>query len=388
MQIHGTRQGFIRKNLDGEMSYGSFCPKSLTSILPLDLSTNCQMMLGECSLRLGELRGMARFVPNAEMYITMYVRKEALLSAQIEGTQCTFDDVLDPDNDEATPREVSEVVSYVNALSYAVKRMKELPICMRLLRETHEVLLRNSRGESKSPGELRTSQNWIGPAGCLLREAPYVPPNVEDMKEALSELEHFINSDVEINPIVKAALVHYQFETIHPFLDGNGRLGRLLITLSLINDGVLPDAIFYPSYQLKRRRDEYYRKLTDVRENGTYEAWVEFFCSSLLASANDAISSMDKLVETHQWAERQIRQKMSRGTSNGLALLELIERHPIVDVPLAMKEIGLSRTTTSTLINTFCELGILRLRDEGRQRYRVYLFERYLNILRGGAEPL
>lgn len=388
MQINGTRQGFIRKNLDKEMAYGSFCPAPLTSILPLQLSNECQMMLGECSLKLGELRGMARFVPNADMYITMYVRKEALLSAQIEGTQCTFDDVLDPDNDAITHREVSEVVSYVNALSFAVNRMSELPICMRLLRETHEVLLRNSRGESKSPGELRTSQNWIDPAGCLLREAPYVPPNVEDMKEALAALERFINSDIEINPIVKAALIHYQFETIHPFLDGNGRLGRLLITLSLINDGVLPDAIFYPSYQLKRRRDEYYRKLTDVRENGTYESWVEFFCSSLLASANDAISSMDKLVETHQWAERQIRLNMSRGTSNGLALLELIERHPIVDIPLAMKELGLSRTTTSSLIGTFCDLGILKLRDEGKQRYRVYLFERYLDILRGGAEPL
>lgn len=370
------------------MAYGSFCPAPLTSIFPLNLSDQCRLTLSECMLKLGELRGMARFVPHAEMYITMYVRKEALLSAQIEGTQCTFDDVLDPNNDSATHKDVAEVVSYVNALLYAAERMDKLPLCTRLLRETHAILLRNSRGESKAPGEIRTSQNWIGPAGCLFREAPYVPPNVEDMKAALSDLDQFIHADEGIDPLIKAALVHYQFETIHPFLDGNGRLGRLLITLSLINDNVLSGPIFYPSCQLKRRREEYYRRLTDVRESGAYEQWVEFFCSCMLASAEDAIASMDRLVAVHQWAEGLIRRQFNRNASNGLALLDLIERHPIVDVPLASNELGLSRTTVSKFMGAFCDLGILTLQDESKRRYRVYLFDQYLDTFRGGADPL
>ena len=182
---------------------------------------------------------MLRFVPNASMYLAMYVRKEALLSAQIEGTQCTFDDILDPENVELAQRDVADVVNYIRATEYAVRRMNELPLCMRLLKEVHAELLSGTRGSEKNPGEVRSSQNWIGPAGCGLRNAAYIPPNVDDMHDALGELDKFINSDIAIDPIVKASLVHYQFETVHPFLDGNGRLGRLLITLSLMNDGAL-----------------------------------------------------------------------------------------------------------------------------------------------------
>ena len=388
MHIEGTRQGFIRQNLSGAMAYGSFCPAPLNDILPLNLTDDCLKTLTACSRKLGELAGMARFVPNIELYLTMYVCKEALLSAQIEGTQCTFDDVLDPHNSAAVHQEVSEVISYVSALESAVQHMDELPLCTRLLRITHALLLKNTRGADKSPGEIRTTQNWIGPAGCLLREAPYIPPNVEDMKQALSDLDSFINGAQEVDPIVKAALIHYQFETIHPFLDGNGRLGRLLITLSLIHDHVLPGAILYPSYELKRRRSEYYQHLTDVREHGRYEAWVHFFCSCLLASAEDAIASMDSLVSIHRWSEEAVRRNLGRSAANGLKLLELIERHPILDISLATAETGLSRSTVSSLLKAFCNVGILRLRDEGKQRYRIYQFDRYLDVLRNGADPI
>ena len=388
MQIQGTRQGSLVKNLDGHMAYRSFRPAPLDSILPLELSDETGTCISACNRKLGELVGMSRFIPNADMYLTMYVRKEALLSAQIEGTQCTFDDVLNPQNQDAVHREVSEVVSYINAMSCSVERMKEFPLCTRLLREVHKVLLANTRGDSKSPGEMRVSQNWIGPAGCTLQEAPYIPPNVEDMRDALSDLDKFINYQENLEPIVKAALVHYQFETIHPFLDGNGRLGRLLITLSLINDGVLPNAILYPSYQLKARRSEYYQRLTDVRERGAYEAWVDFFCTCLLESTEDAIESMGRLVEVHANAERRVRERMGRGVSNALRLLELIERHPILDIPFAVEELSLSRSGVTSLVKDFCELGILSIRDDGRQRYRVYTFDAYLDILRGGAEPL
>lgn len=388
MNIETSRQGALVKNLSGALSYQSFRPAPIAEILPLDLSDQTRFTLAACSRRLGEIAGMARFVPNADMYLTMYVRKEALLSAQIEGTQCTFDDILDPANDASVHKDVAEVVSYVNALNYAVSRLEKLPLCTRLLRETHAVLLRGTRGEDKSPGEIRSSQNWIGPAGCTLRDAPYVPPNVEDMRDALSDLDKFINDGTGIDPIVKAALVHYQFETIHPFLDGNGRLGRLLITLSLINDGALQKAVFYPSYQLKKRRFDYYQRLTDVRERGRYEEWVEFFAECLLASANDAVESMDELVKVHSDTEALIRDRLGRSASNGLRLLELAEAHPILDISFVTEQLGLSRGTVSALMKGFCEAGIFNIRDDGRQRYRTYLFDRYLKILRADTAPL
>ncbi len=208
------------------------------------------------------------------------------------------------------------------------------------------------------------------------------------MAQALGDLDLFINNGAGLDPIVKAALIHYQFESIHPFLDGNGRLGRLLITLSLINDGVLPGAVFYPSYQLKVRRGEYYERLTRVREEGDYEGWVAFFGSCMLASAEDAIDSMRRLVDVHRSAEGVIKQSLGKNLSNGLRLLDVAEEHPILDVSLVIERLGVSRSTATNLIKTFCELGILHQRDAERQRYRTYVFEDYLSILRAGGEPL
>ena len=388
MRITGDRQGHLVTNLSGALAYRSFRPASLKSVLPLSLTEEGGLALSTCARKLGEIEGMARFVPQADVFLAMYVRKEALLSAQIEGTQCTFDDVLGPNNQSATHQDVSDVVNYVAALNYAVDRMDSLPLCTRLLRETHARLMSGVRGGDKTPGEVRTSQNWIGPAGCTLNEAPYVPPNVFDMHAALADLDVFMNDADGLDPIVKAALVHYQFETIHPFLDGNGRLGRLLITLSLINDGVLSSVVFYPSYQLKMRRSEYYERLMRVREQGDYEGWVLFFCDCLRASAEDAIDSMTRLVEVHRDADQRVREGLGKSLPNGLRLLDLLEEHPIVDIPFLMERLGLSRSTVSSLVREFCALGILKLRDNGRQRYRVYLFDAYLEILRMGSDPL
>ena len=329
-----------------------------------------------------------RFVPNAPMYLAMYVRKEALLSAQIEGTQCTFDDILNPENTDAIERNVSDVVSYVKAIEYAVDRMKELPLCMRLLREVHSILLSGSRGFDKNPGELRSSQNWIGPTGSALNEAAYIPPNIEDMYDALRDLEVFINEADSVDPIIKASLVHYQFETIHPFLDGNGRLGRLLITLSLVNDKALSDAIFYPSYQLKLRRTEYYDRLMAVREKGEYAKWIDFFCDCLLSSAEDAISSLDRLVNLHSANVSLINKKIGRSAANGQRLLGLLEGNPIVDIAFIAEKLDIARTTASNLVKDFVELGILTQYEIERQRYRTFIYESYLNIFRQGSDPL
>ena len=382
------RQGYTRNNLLGISAYRSFVPAALDAVLPLLADNETARLLSSCSRKVGEVEGMSRFVPNADLYLAMYVRKEALLSSQIEGTQCTLDDVLDPSIATADMREVAEVVNYVAASNYAIERMGELPLCMRLLREVHGVLLAETRGYDKMPGELRTSQNWVGQGNSTVATAPYIPPNCEDMQVCLSELEQFMNKEVALDPIAKAALVHYQFETIHPFLDGNGRLGRLLITLLLIEEGVLSKPVIYPSYQLKLRRTEYYEWLTRVRETGDYEGWVRFFCECLLASATDACTSMEKLVLLHNDAQERIVRNIRRGQPNALALLELLEAHPIVKVSYLAEQLGISRSTANALKDEFCKLGILRQRNDGRQRYRTYLYEDYLAILRDGADPL
>ena len=381
-------QGFLRKNLSGDAEYQSFVPTPLSSVVPIELSDDTVRLLGACSRKLGELEGMLRFVPNAPMYLAMYVRKEALLSAQIEGTQCTFDDILNPDNTELVRRDVADVINYIKATEYAVRRMDELPLCMRLLREVHAILLADVRGAEKNPGELRKSQNWIGPAGSTISNATFIPPNIEDMNVALRELEEFINEVGDVDPIIKASLVHYQFETVHPFLDGNGRLGRLLITLSLMNDHVLSAAVFYPSYQLKLRRGEYYEHLMAVRERGEYAKWAAFFCECMLASAEDAIGSLERLVNLHYDNLQLINSSLGRSAANGQRLLELLEGNPIVDTAFVAERLGSSRSTAGVLIKDFVDLGILAQREKEKQRYRTFLYEDYLKILRQGSEPL
>lgn len=202
------RQGNVRHNLSGVLAYDSFRPANMDSFFPINLSADSMLLVSDCRAILGEVEGMSRFVPNIDMYLSMYVRKEALLSSQIEGAQCTFDDVLDPSNESNASRDLTDVVNYTRAVQQATKLMEELPLCMRLLKSVHATLLGNGRGSDKTPGQFRTTQNWVGPNGCTLNEAPYVPPNTEDMKEALGDLELFINERDDIDPVIKAALVH------------------------------------------------------------------------------------------------------------------------------------------------------------------------------------
>lgn len=389
MQIEENGQGTLRNNLSGKLAYYSFFPTPLQSLRQLNLTEETYRTLSACSRMLGELEGMLYFVPNADMYLTMYVRKEALLSSQIEGTQCTFDDLLSPSQTQLHHKDVADVVNYVRAVDRGVELLKKMPLCTRLLRQVHAVLLDGVRGTEKNPSELRSSQNWIGPSGCTIATASFVPPNIEDLSNTLQDLERFINEpQVEMDPIVRAALVHYQFETAHPFLDGNGRLGRLLITLMLINDGVLHSCLFYPSFQFKKNRSEYYRQLTSVRERGTYEEWIEFFCNSLLESAKDSVGSLKNLVDLHNRSTATITENLGRTAANGQRLLGILEEHPIVDTAFIAAQLDIGRSTASSLVKSFEELGILRPLDESRQRYRQYGYEEYLSILREDAEPI
>lgn len=270
-----NRAGELVNNLSGDAAYKSFKPSALPPKLNID--NDMLKKLVEANRDLIRLDTAAKLIPGSELFISMYVRKEALISSQIEGTQCTLDDVLDPKLDTNANLDVADVVNYVKACSYAIERLEKLPLCKRLFREIHGQLLSGVRGQEKNPGEFRRSQNWIGAANCSLKEARFIPPNVDDMNQAMDELELYMNESDDYDPLIRISLIHYQFETIHPFLDGNGRVGRLLILLYLMQQGLISKPIIYISYFLKKNQIEYYDRISEVRRSGNYEQWISFF---------------------------------------------------------------------------------------------------------------
>ena len=375
-----NRAGKFKTNLTDELKYQSFLPKSLPPSPPIELDDDCVKLLSMANRSIGILEGVSRQVANVELFVSMYVRKEALLSSQIEGTQATLDDILDPNIEENTNQNVADVINYIKASQYASARLKELPICNRLLKEIHEVLIQNVRGGEKSPGEFRHSQNWIGPVGSTLKDAKYVPPNCEDMIEAMSELEKYINSEDELDPLIKIALIHYQFETIHPFLDGNGRIGRLLIAIFLIEKKLLCHETLYLSYFFKRNRIEYYDRLTEVRTKGNFEQWIKFFLLATYESAQDAINTIAELIKLHD-RNNKVVQKTGRATKTVMKVFNYLEVSPIIDIKKTSIALSLSFNAVSNAVNKLVELGILR-QTENVRRSRVFAYEDYLRILR------
>ena len=381
-----NRTGFYRKNLTGEMAYNSFVPSPLPPVPPIALSSEELELLIKANSELTLLEGLAIRIPNINLFVSMYVRKEALLSSQIEGTQATLDDIFDPLLDNNINADVSDVINYIKATEFAVNRLKELPLCNRLVKEIHAVLLENVRGQEKNPGEFRRSQNWIGGQGSTLKTARYIPPNLEDMENAMSDLEKYINADDGTAPLVKAALLHYQFETIHPFLDGNGRVGRLLITLFLLEKKVLTVPALYISYFLKRNRLEYYDRMMEVRKNGDYEQWIKFFLQAFVESAEDAIATIDKLKALHEKNFAILLTGISkRQLENAGKLFTYLEANPIIDITKTAQQLDLAYNTTSRLIGAFVKLGLLR-QTNTKNKNRVYAYEEYLQILRKGTE--
>ena len=381
-----NRAGFYRKNLTGEMAYDSFIPSPLPPVPPIALSSEELELLIKANSELTLLEGLAIRIPNINLFVSMYVRKEALLSSQIEGTQATLDDIFDPLLDNNINADVSDVINYIKATEFAVNRLKELPLCNRLVKEIHAVLLENVRGQEKNPGEFRRSQNCIGGQGSTLKNARYIPPNLEDMENAMSDLEKYINADDGTAPLVKAALLHYQFETIHPFLDGNGRVGRLLITLFLLEKKVLTVPALYISYFLKRNRLEYYDRMMEVRKNGDYEQWIKFFLQAFVESAEDAIATIDKLKALHEKSFAVLLTSIpKRQLENAGKLFAYLEANPIIDITKTAQQLDLAYNTTSRLVSAFVKLGLLR-QSNTKNKNRVYAYEEYLQILRKGTE--
>ncbi|MGB3367694.1 MAG: Fic family protein [Acidaminobacteraceae bacterium] len=375
-----NRAGEYKKNLSGELEYKSFLPMHLLPTPVIYYDKDIIHILTKANRSIGVLEGISTQVPDIDLFVSMYVRKEALLSSQIEGTQATLDDILDPNIEENTNLNVADVINYIKASQYGKKRLNDLPISSRLLKEIHEILMCGVRGNEKNPGEFRISQNWIGPAGSTLKNAKYIPPNIEDMLEAISDLEKFINEEDDIDPLVKIALAHYQFETIHPFLDGNGRIGRLLITLFLMEKKVLSYETLYISYFLKRNRIEYYDRLMEVRTKGNYEQWIKFFLLAVYESSEDAIKTIRKLEELHEQNFKKIEQ-IGRAYKTVKVVLIYIESNPIIDIKKTSEELELSYNAVSNAVNHLVDLSIL-IQTNSDKRNRIFSYEEYLEIMR------
>lgn len=373
-----NRAGELVNNLSGDAAYKSFKPSALPPKLNID--NDMLKKLVEANRDLIRLDTAAKLIPGSELFISMYVRKEALISSQIEGTQCTLDDVLDPKLDTNANLDVADVVNYVKACSYAIERLEKLPLCKRLFREIHGQLLSGVRGQEKNPGEFRRSQNWIGAANCSLKEARFIPPNVDDMNQAMDELELYMNESDDYDPLIRISLIHYQFETIHPFLDGNGRVGRLLILLYLMQQGLLSKPIIYISYFLKKNQIEYYDRISEVRRSGNYEQWISFFLEAVSAAAKDSLDTVEKLNALHEQNVKKL-PKTSRSNDNVRKLFDYIEQFPIIDIKKTSEAFGISYNTVSSAIKKLEQIGILK-QTTNASRNRVFSYEDYLHILR------
>ena len=373
-----SKAGTHITNLSGDAAYRSFRP----SPLPPELVIDDEMLssLTGATKALSALDTMATHIPNMNLFVSMYVRKEALLSSQIEGTQATLEDVLDPLLEKNANQNVSDVINYIKATEFALERMKKLPLCNRLLKETHAVLMQGVRGQEKNSGEFRTSQNWIGAQGSSIKNARYIPPNPQDMTEAMSDLEKYMNEDQSLDVLIRAALIHYQFETIHPFLDGNGRIGRLLITLFLLDQKALHSPALYISYYLKLNRIEYYDRMSEVRAKDNYEQWVKFFLRAVKESAEDAVDTIQKLSALHN-KNSSILGTLGRKEKTARLIFDYLEQNPIIDIGKTAAELGVSFNTASSYINLLVKNGIL-VQTNNAERKRVYAYQDYLSILR------
>lgn len=376
-----NRAGTRVSNLSGEMAYESFRPASLPPDPPIQVGGELLTKLIDANKKVAILEGLSSRIPNMSLFVSMYVRKEALLSSQIEGTQCTLEDILNPLIENNTNRDVSDVVNYIRATEFALERLKTLPLCNRLIKETHAVLLESVRGQEKTPGEFRYSQNWIGGQGSTIKNARYIPPNPNDMLTAMSDLEKYINNDDSLDPLIQAALIHYQFETIHPFLDGNGRVGRLLITLFLMEKGILTTPALYISYYLKMNRVEYYDRMTQVRRTGDYEQWVTFFLQAFADSAEDAIRTIDQLTALHDTNLLKFDTLTKRQRSSVLKVFTYLESNPIIDIQKTADFLKVSYNTVSKIVSILIEKGILEQTAKSGKA-KIYSYTAYLNILR------
>ena len=362
--------------------YRAFIPAPLPPDPPVQIAGELQLLLSQADRALGRLDGSIQTLPHPDLFVYMYVRKEAVLSSQIEGTQSSLQDVLAaearilaPDR----PKDVDEVVNYVRAMNHGLKRLAELPVSVRLIREIHTELLQRVRGSHLTPGELRTSQNWIGPGGCTLNEASFVPPPPHEVPQKLAELEKFLHTDTGLPLLIEIGLAHAQFETIHPFLDGNGRIGRLLITFLLCERQVLLKPVLYLSYFFKRYRQQYYEQLQSVRDAGTWEQWLTFFLKGVVEVSGQATDTARRILDLREAHRRAITESLGRAAGNGHRVLEHLYEHPIVSVNEVQGLIATTYPAANDLVARMVDVDILR-EVTGQARNRKFIYQTYIQL--------
>jgi Fic family protein len=374
-----TQSGRAGRYITQPTGYRAFHPAPLPPNPPLDLTGRLQQLLAEASLALGRLDGSVSTLPNPDLFVFMYVRKEAVLSSQIEGTQSSLQDLLAAEadllGDSSRPKDVDEVINYVAAMNYGLARLAKLPVSTRLIREIHGELMKDVRGSRLQPGELRTSQNWIGPAGATIADASFVPPPPHEVAAALK----FIHRRDATPLLARVGLAHAQFETIHPFLDGNGRVGRLLITFLLCESGVLAKPVLYLSHYFKKHRKEYYEQLQAVRDDGAWEQWLEFFLRGIAVVSTEAADTARRILALREMHRATITEHLGRAAGNGLKVLESLYQRPIVSVADVMALTGTTRPSANTLVARLVQFGVLE-EITGHARNRRFSYGPYVRL--------
>jgi Fic family protein len=360
--------------------YWAFIPNPLPPQIRYDVDLICT--LSEADRLLGDLSGTGRLLPNPYLLISPYIRREAVSSSRIEGTQASLNDLFffeaEKPKKPGTP-DVREVLNYVRAMGYGIRRLKKLPVSIRLICEIHKILMKNVRGERATPGELRRSQNWIGPHGCVLNDATFVPPPVEQMTQALSDWEKYVHLHSSVPPLIQCALMHYQFEAIHPFLDGNGRIGRLLITFFLCERGCLSQPLLYLSAFFDKYRDDYYSRLLAISQNGDWRGWIEFFLRGIITQCKDASSDAKKILDLHtEYKARLAETKKIPATAH--RLIEEILQNPVISISGLKKKWNLTYTSVKQGVLRLMSIGILE-EVTGRKRKKLFVAPKLLELL-------
>ncbi|HVN23310.1 MAG TPA: Fic family protein [Syntrophorhabdales bacterium] len=367
--------------------YKAFIPNPLPPEPPLRYDDELQTLLSQADRALARLDGIATVLPNPDLFIGMYVKKEALLSSQIEGTQASLEGVLEFEADLAPKGDmvgVLEVINYINAMNYGIERLKEFPMSLRLIKDVHKLLIEGTRGSHRAPGEFRRSQNWIGLSGATLNEAAFIPPPPSLVTESMGDLEKFFYAKDTIPPLVKISLIHAQFETIHPFLDGSGRIGRLLITFYLVWKEILSKTLLYISCYLKKYRSDYYDLLEKIRTEGAWEEWIKFFLKGVYVTSAEAAATAREIMGLKEKLHEEL---YSRAIASiyGVKLVDLLFAKPVISVNDIIEGLRVSKETASELVKKFEAAGILT-EITGKKRYRKYAFRQYVAIIGRGTQ--
>lgn len=378
-----TSEGRSGRYVRQPAGYRAFLPHNLPpNAPPIVFDDELRNLLSRADRALGRLDGSIEALPNAELFVFMYVRKEAVLSSQIEGTQASLGDVLEVEAkifDPTRPDDTEEILNYVAALNHGLRRLEELPLSLRLIREIHARLMQGVRGQHATPGEFRRSQNWIGHAGASLQDATFVPPAPTDLPALLGAFESYLHSNDDLPLLVRLGLIHAHFETLHPFLDGNGRMGRLLITFCLCERGTLTKPVLYLSHYLKRHRLRYYELLQAIRDEGAWEPWLKFFLTGVAEVATEASDTARRIVQMREGHRSQLVETLGKGTANGLKFLESLYQRPIFTVAVVSNYLSLSTQAANTLTERLVDLGLVT-EITGNRRNRIFRYQPYIAL--------